>query len=204
MASLIATALEYIALGIFALWVLGYVTHLIPRLLARRIARQEKTWSRDTVEDDRLGLWLTLLPVPIAVLPCLIRLCLGIPAEYTWGILLITGIFIGAVLFRGIGPHLRYDDTGITLRASNGKEYLIPWHRVISVEWQIGKRRDRKWHPTKPHMPTVAIRYSTELFGKAITDVYFLDPTQMRGISRFLAAWDTRRPQNRDRSTHGS
>jgi len=89
-------------------------------------------------------------------------------------------------------PKLRYDSTGIQIHVGLGKAFSLPWQQVTSVQWQMGRRINR----SRPYTPVVAIYYSTSLFGKPMTDVYYLDPTMDRGISRFMAAWDARHPQD--------
>ncbi|MBP3665994.1 MAG: hypothetical protein J6K29_02970 [Clostridia bacterium] len=179
----IATLLEYTVLGLFLLWAVGYLTRLIPRLCAGRVAVREREWTQDTVEYDRLTVMLALLPAIAAILPCLWRIALGIIQPHTLPLLLGCCLYIGAVLFRTSGTQLRYNDEGLYIRAASGKEYFLAYERVLSVEWQSGKRGKRS------RSPLVMIRYRSELFGKQVTDTVLLDPARMRGIRRFLDAW---------------
>ncbi len=186
MADRIAIILEYAVLGLFLLWAVGYLTRLIPRLCAGRVAVRERDWTRDTVEYDRLTVILALLPAVAAIFPCLWRMVLGIIKPYTLPLLLACLLYIGAILFRTTGTQLRYQGEGLIIRAAGGKEYFIAYERVLAVEWKRGRQGKRR------RSPLVVIRYRCELFGKQVTDAVVLDPARMRGIRRFLDAWRAR------------
>lgn len=181
---------EAVALAVFILWALGYGTRLIPRLLAWRVARLERegSWTRDTVEYDPLGVLLTVLPAPVAAVPCLLRWILGTHDARSSAILLIAVLYAAAILFQTTAPRLRYNAEGIFLRAANGKAYFIPYSRIAAVEIRRGTDSQRKWR--KRHLrPLLIIRYDTHLPGRLTRDSEVLDPSSLRGVRRFLNTW---------------
>lgn len=200
MSETISLILNYVAIGFLILWAVANVTRILPFLLAKRIVRREGEWDSDTVEFDRLGVFLTVLPAPVMALPWLFRLVCGLPTQTSWAFLLLAFVFAGAVLFQTTGSQLRYNDEGIFIRGGNGKEYFIPEARILSVTWQIGNRRDGKKNRLRSGTPTVAIRYQSDLFGKPVTDVYFLYPEKMRGISRFLAFRESKNKETAEKN----
>ena len=180
--------------GLF-LWVVGHISHIIPRAMAKRIARMEDTWDKNTVEPDRLGLLTILVPAFLLATPGLVRLIMGIPTAMSIWMLVLSAMFTAFVLFTNHTPCLRYDDAGIYIRGSNGKVWFLPWHQITDVRWQMGTSLTGRINRSRPLTPVVAIYYSSDLFGKPMTAVYYLDPTTERGISRFLAAWNARHPE---------
>ena len=70
----IALILDFAPFAVIFLIVACYNTHAIPRAMAKRIARREDSWDRDTVEEDHLGVLLFLTP-PLA------SLC---PGSFAW------------------------------------------------------------------------------------------------------------------------
>ena len=188
----IAVFLDYAAVALFFLWIVGHLFRIIPHALARRIAKREPEWNRDTVETDRFGLIVILFPAIALSLPGLFRLVTGLSTGVSLGMLLLAAVFTAAVLFNNMGPRLRYNGRGIYVRGGNGKEYFVPWERIQSVQWQIGGDPSRKLYHKRPRLPTVVIRYTAELFGKTVTDIYYLDPTLERGIRRFTETWCAR------------
>lgn len=190
MADSVVCITETGALAVFILWALGYGTRLIPRLLTRRIARLEREggWTRDTVEYDPLGVLLTVLPAPVAAIPCLLRWFLGMRNARSSAILLIAVLYAAAILFQTTAPRLRYNTEGIFLRAANGKAYFIPYSRVAAVDIQQGTDRQRKWCRRRLR-PLLLIRYDTHLPGRLTRDTEVLDPASLRGIRRFLDTW---------------
>jgi len=182
-------------IGLF-LWAVVNLSHIIPRAMAKRIARMEDTWDKNTVEPDRLGLLTILVPAFLLAIPGLVRLIMGIPTAMSIWMLVLSAMFTAFVLFTNHTPCLRYDDTGIYIRGRNGKVWFLPWHQITDVRWQMGTSLTGRINRSRPLAPVVAIYYSSDLFGKPMTAVYYLDPTTERGISRFMAAWDARHPQD--------
>ena len=180
--------------GLF-LWVVGNISHIIPRAMAKRIARMEDEWEKNTVETDRLGLLTILVPAFLLAIPGLVRLVMGIPTAMSNWMLVLSAIFTAFVLLTNCKPCLRYDDAGIYIRGGNGKVWFLPWHQITDVQWQMGASLTGRINRSRPLTPVVAIYYSSDLFGKPITDVYYLNPSTERGISRFMAAWDARHPK---------
>lgn len=76
--------------------------------------------------------------------------------------------------------------------------WFLPWHQITDVQWQMGASLTGRINRSRPFTPVVAIYYSSDLFSKPMTAVYYLDPTTERGISRFMAVWYTRHPENSD------
>ena len=73
--------------------------------------------------------------------------------------------------------------------------WFLPWHQITDVQWQMGASLTGRINRSRPLTPVVAIYYSSDLFGKPITDVYYLNPSTERGISHFMAAWYARHPK---------
>ena len=191
----IALILDFAPLAVIFLIVVCYNTHAIPRAMAKRIARREDSWDRDTVEEDRLGVLLFLTPAFGFAVPGLFRLVTGLFTPYSGGLLLMGCAFAAFVLFSSSTPLLRYDTMGIHIRVGFGKTAYLPWHQITSVQWQIGTQQERRFRSSRFHTPVVAVCYSSTLFGRPTTEVCYLDPTAHRGISRFLAMWNTRHPE---------
>lgn len=191
----IALILDFAPLAVIFLIVVCYNTHAIPRAMAKRIARREDSWDRDTVEEDRLGVLLFLTPAFGFAVPGLFRLVTGLFTPYSGGLLLMGCAFAAFVLFSSSTPLLRYDTMGIHIRVGFGKTAYLPWHQITSVQWQIGTQQERRFRSSRFHTPVVAVCYSSTLFGRPTTEVCYLDPTTHRGISRFLAMWNTRHPE---------
>lgn len=191
----IALILDFAPFAVIFLIVACYNTHAIPRAMAKRIARREDSWDRDTVEEDRLGVLLFLTPAFGFAVPGLFRLVTGLFTPVSGGLLLMGGVFAAFVLFSSSTPLLRYDTMGIHVRIGFGKTVFLPWYQITSVQWQIGESQARPFNRVRPDMPVVAIYYTSNLFGRPTTEVYYLDPTTQRGISRFMAAWEARHPE---------
>lgn len=191
----IALILDFAPFAVIFLIVVCYNTHAIPRAMAKRIARREDSWDRDTVEEDRLGVLLFLTPAFGFAVPGLFRLVTGLFTPYSGGLLLMGCAFAAFVLFSSSTPLLRYDTMGIHIRVGFGKTAYLPWHQITSVQWQIGTQQERRFRSSRFHTPVVAVCYSSTLFGRPTTEVCYLDPTAHRGISRFLAMWNTRHPE---------
>lgn len=191
----IALILDFAPFAVIFLIVVCYNTHAIPRAMAKRIARREDSWDRDTVEEDRLGVLLFLTPAFGFAVPGLFRLVTGLFTPYSGGLLLMGCAFAAFVLFSSSTPLLRYDTMGIHIRVGFGKTAYLPWHQITSVQWQIGTQQERRFRSSRFHTPVVAVCYSSTLFGRPTTEVCYLDPTTHRGISRFLAMWNTRHPE---------
>lgn len=191
----IALILDFAPLAVIFLIVVCYNTHAIPRAMAKRIARREDSWDRDTVEEDRLGVLLFLTPAFGFAVPGLFRLVTGLFTPYSGGLLLMGCAFAAFVLFSSSTPLLRYDTMGIHIRVGFGKTAYLPWHQITSVQWQIGTQQERRFRSSRFHTPVVAVCYSSTLFGRPTTEVCYLDPTTHRGISRFLTMWNTRHPE---------
>lgn len=191
----IALILDFAPLAVIFLIVVCYNTHAIPRAMAKRIARREDSWDRDTVEEDRLGVLLFLTPAFGFAVPGLFRLVTGLFTPYSGGLLLMGCAFAAFVLFSSSTPLLRYDTMGIHIRVGFGKTAYLPWHQITSVQWQIGGSPNHTFRRARPDMPVVAIYYSSTFLGRPASDVCYLDPTTHRGISRFLAMWNTRHPE---------
>lgn len=191
----IALILDFAPFAVIFLIVVCYNTHAIPRAMAKRIARREDSWDRDTVEEDRLGVLLFLTPAFGFAVPSLFRLVTGLFTPYSGGLLLMGCAFAVFVLFSSSTPLLRYDTMGIHIRVGFGKTAYLPWHQITSVQWQIGTQQERRFRSSRFHTPVVAVCYSSTLFGRPTTEVCYLDPTTHRGISRFLAMWNTRHPE---------
>ena len=191
----IALILDFAPFAVIFLIVACYNTHAIPRAMAKRIARREDSWDRDTVEEDHLGVLLFLTPAFGFAVPGLFRLVTGLFTPAAGELLLMGGAFAAFVLFSSSTPLLRYDTMGIHIRIGFGRTAYLPWHQITSVQWQIGASQARQFNRARPDMPVVAIHYSSILFGRPTTEVCYLDPTTHRGISRFLAMWNTRHPE---------
>ena len=191
----IALILDFAPFAFIFLIVAFYNTHAIPRAMAKRISRTEDKWDRDTVEEDRLGVLLFLTPAFGFAVPGLFRLVTGLFTPVAGGLLLMGGAFAAFVLFSSSTPLLRYDTMGIHMRIGFGRTAYLPWHQITSVQWQIGTQQERRFRSSRFHTPVVAVCYSSTLFGRPTTEVCYLDPTTHRGISRFLAMWNTRHPE---------
>ena len=191
----IALILDFAPFAVIFFMVACYNAHIIPRAMAKRIARTEDSWDKDTVEDDRLGVLMFLTPAFGFAVPGLFRLVTGLFTPVSGGLLLMGGVFAAFVLFSSSTPLLRYDTMGIHVRIGFGKTVFLPWHQIAAVQWQIGESQARPFNRVRPDMPVVAIYYMSSLFGRPTTEVYYLDPTTQRGISRFMAAWDARHPE---------
>ena len=177
------------------LLVMGYNSHIIPRAMAKRIARMEDSWDKNTVEADRLGLLAVLTPAFGLAVPGLFRLVTGLATAFSYWMIILAAAFTAFVLFMNATPRLRYDCTGVYVRVENGKELHLLWHQITSVQWQIGGSPAHTFRRASHDAPVVAIYYSSMLLGRPATDVCYLDPTTDRGISRFMAAWDARHPE---------
>ena len=191
----IALILDFAPLAVIFLIVVCYNTHAIPRTMAKRIARREDSWDKDTVEEDRLGVLLFLTPAFGFAVPGLFRLVTGLFTPVAGELLLMGGAFAAFVLVSSSTPLLRYDTMGVHVRVGFGKTVFLPWHQITSVQWQIGRQQERWFRSSIFHTPVVAVCYSSTLFGRPTTEVCYLDPTTQRGISRFLAMWNTRHPE---------
>ena len=191
----IALILDFAPLAVIFLIVVCYNTHAIPRAMAKRISQREDSWDRDTVEEDRLGVLLFLTPAFGFAVPGLFRLVTGLFTPYSGGLLLMGCAFAAFVLFSSSTPLLRYDTMGVHMRIGFGRTAYLPWHQITSVQWQIGTQQERRFRSSRFHTPVVAVCYSSTLFGRPTTEVCYLDPTTHRGISRFLAAWNARHPE---------
>lgn len=191
----IAMIVDFAPFAVIFLIVACYNTHAIPRAMAKRISRREDSWDKDTVEEDRFGVLLFLTPAFGFAVPGLFRLVTGLFTPYSGGLLLMGCAFAAFVLFSSSTPLLRYDTMGIHIRVGFGKTAYLPWHQITSVQWQIGTQQERRFRSSRFHTPVVAVCYSSTLFGRPTTEVCYLDPTTQRGISRFLAMWNTRHPE---------
>ena len=191
----IALILDFAPFAVIFLIVVCYNTHAIPRAMAKRISRREDSWDKDTVEEDRLGVLLFLTPAFGFAVPGLFRLVTGLFTPVAGGLLLMGGAFAAFVLVSSSTPLLRYDTMGVHVRVGFGKTVFLPWHQITSVQWQIGTQQERRFRSSRFHTPVVAVCYSSTLFGRPTTEVCYLDPTTQRGISRFLAMWNTRHPE---------
>ena len=191
----IALILDFAPLAVIFLVVVCYNTHAIPRAMAKRISRRENSWDKDTVEEDRLGVLLFLTPAFGFAVPGLFRLVTGLFTPVAGGLLLMGSAFAAFVLVSSSTPLLRYDTMGVHVRVGFGKTVFLPWHQITSVQWQIGTQQERRFRSSRFHTPVVAVCYSSTLFGRPTTGVCYLDPTTQRGISRFLAMWNTRHPE---------
>ena len=191
----IALILDVLPAVLLFLLVIGGISHVIPRAMAKRISRMEDAWDKDSVESDRLGLLVFISPAFSLVLAGLFRLITGLMTAYSGGLLLMGGGFAVFVLFMKSKPLLRYDTMGIHMHIGFGKTVFLPWHQITSVQWQIGASLTHQFNRSRPLTPVVAIYYTTSLFGKPTTEVCYLDPTTDRGISRFIAMWNTRHPE---------
>ena len=191
----IALILDFAPLAVIFLIVVCYNTHAIPRAMAKRISRREDSWDKDTVEEDRLGVLLFLTPAFGFAVPGLFRLVTGLFTPVAGGLLLMGGAYAAFVLVSSATPLLRYDTMGVHVRVGFGKTVFLPWHQITSVQWQIGTQQERRFRSSRFHTPVVAVCYSSTLFGSPTTEVCYLDPTTHRGISRFLAMWNTRHPE---------
>lgn len=191
----IALILDFAPFAVIFLIVVCYNTHLIPHAMAKRISRREDSWDRDTVEEDRLGVLLFLTPAFGFAVPGLFRLVTGLFTPVAGGLLLMGGAFAAFVLVSSSTPLLRYDTMGVHMRIGFGRTAYLPWHQITSVQWQIGTQQERRFRSSRFHTPVVAVCYSSTLFGRPTTEVCYLDPTTQRGISRFLAMWNTRHPE---------
>ena len=191
----IALIVDFAPFAVIFLIVVCYNTHAIPRAMAKRIARREDSWDKDTVEEDRLGVLLFLTPAFGFAVPGLFRLVTGLFTPVAGGLLLMGGAFAAFVLVSSSTPLLRYDTMGVHVRVGFGKTVFLPWHQISSVQWQIGTQQERRFRSSRFHTPVVAVCYSSTLFGRPTTEVCYLDPTTQRGISRFLAMWNTRHPE---------
>ena len=191
----IALILDFAPLAVIFLIVVCYNTHAIPRAMAKRISRREDSWDKDTVEEDRLGVLLFLTPAFGFAVPGLFRLVTGLFTPVAGGLLLMGGAFAAFVLVSSSTPLLRYDTMGVHVRIGFGRTAYLPWHQITSVQWQIGTQQERRFRSSRFHTPVVAVCYSSTLFGRPTTEVCYLDPTTHRGISRFLAMWNTRHPE---------
>ena len=191
----IALILDFAPFAVIFLIVVCYNTHAIPRAMAKRISRREDSWDKDTVEEDLLGVLLFLTPAFGFAVPGLFRLVTGLFTPVAGGLLLMGGAFAAFVLVSSSTPLLRYDTMGVHVRVGFGKTVFLPWHQITSVQWQIGTQQERRFRSSRFHTPVVAVCYSSTLFGRPTTEVCYLDPTTQRGISRFLAMWNTRHPE---------
>ena len=191
----IALIVDFAPFAVIFLIVACYNTNAIPRAMAKRISRREDSWNKDTVEEDRLGVLLFLTPAFGFAVPGLFRLVTGLFTPVAGGLLLMGGAFAAFVLVSSSTPLLRYDTMGIHVRIGFGRTAYLPWHQITSVQWQIGESQARPFNRVRPDMPVVAIYYTSSLFGRPTTEVCYLDPTTQRGISRFLAMWNTRHPE---------
>ena len=191
----IALIVDFAPFAVIFLIVVCYNTHAIPRAMAKRISRREDSWDKDTVEEDRLGVLLFLTPAFGFAVSGLFRLVTGLFTPVAGGLLLMGGAFAAFVLVSSSTPLLRYDTMGVHVRVGFGKTVFLPWHQITSVQWQIGTQQERRFRSSRFHTPVVAVCYSSTLFGRPTTEVCYLDPTTQRGISRFLAAWNARHPE---------
>ena len=191
----IALIVDFAPFAVIFLIVVCYNTHAIPRAMAKRISRREDSWDKDTVEEDRLGVLLFLTPAFGFAVPGLFRLVTGLFTPVAGGLLLMGGAFAAFVLVSSSTPLLRYDTMGVHVRIGFGRTAYLPWHQITSVQWQIGTQQERRFRSSRFHTPVVAVCYSSTLFGRPTTEVCYLDPTTHRGISRFLAMWNTRHPE---------
>ena len=191
----IALIVDFAPFAVIFLIVACYNTHAIPRAMAKRISRREDSWDKDTVEEDRLGVLLFLTPAFGFAVPGLFRLVTGLFTPVAGGLLLMGGAFAAFVLVSSSTPLLRYDTMGIHVRIGFGRTAYLPWHQITSVQWQIGTQQERRFRSSRFHTPVVAVCYSSTLFGRPTTEVCYLDPTTQRGISRFLAMWNMRHPE---------
>ena len=191
----IALIVDFAPFAVIFLIVACYNTHAIPRAMAKRISRREDSWDKDTVEEDRLGVLLFLTPAFGFAVPGLFRLVTGLFTPGAGGLLLMGGAFAAFVLVSSSTPLLRYDTMGVHMRIGFGRTAYLPWHQITSVQWQLGKNNERQSPGSRPLTPVVAIYYTASLFGRSTTEVCYLDPTTQRGISRFLAMWNTRHPE---------
>ena len=191
----IALIMDFAPFAVIFLIVVCYNTHAIPRAMAKRISRRDDSWDKDTVEEDRLGVLLFLTPAFGFAVPGLFRLVTGLFTPVAGGLLLMGGAFAAFVLVSSSTPLLRYDTMGVHVRVGFGKTVFLPWHQITSVQWQIGTQQERRFRSSRFHTPVVAVCYSSTLFGRPTTEVCYLDPTTQRGISRFLAMWNTRHPE---------
>ena len=191
----IALIVDFAPFAVIFLIVACYNTNAIPRAMAKRISRREDSWNKDTVEEDRLGVLLFLTPAFGFAVPGLFRLVTGLFTPVSGGLLLMGCAFAAFVLFSSSTPLLRYDTMGVHVRIGFGRTAYLPWHQITSVQWQLGKNNERQSPGSRPLTPVVAIYYTASLFGRPIAEVCYLDPTTHRGISRFLAMWNTRHPE---------
>ena len=191
----IALILDVLPAAILFLLVIGSISHVIPRAMAKRISRMEDSWDRDSVENDRLGLLVFMMPAFALILAGLFRLVTGLMTSYSGGLLLMGSGFAAFVLFTHSTPLLRYDTTGIHMRIGFGKTVFLPWNQITSVQWVDGTSLPQRFNRARPLTPVVAVFYSSSLFGKPYDDVCYLDPTTDRGISRFMATWNARHPE---------
>lgn len=191
----IALIMDFAPFAVIFLIVVCYNTHAIPRAMAKRISRREDSWDKDTVEEDRLGVLLFLTPAFGFAVPGLFRLVTGLFTPVAGELLLMGGAFAAFVLVSSSTPLLRYDTMGVHVRVGFGKTVFLPWHQITSVQWQLGKNNERQSPGSRPLTPVVAIYYTASLFGRPTTEVCYLEPTTHRGISRFLAMWNTRHPE---------
>jgi hypothetical protein len=191
----IALILDFAPFAVIFLIVACYNTHAIPRAMAKRIARREDSWDRDTVEEDRLGVLLFLTPAFGFAVPGLFRLVTGLSTAFSGWMIIMAGLFTAFVLYMNATPLLRYDSTGVYVRDESGKNIHLLWHQITSVQWQIGGSPNHTFRRARPDMPVVAVYYSSMFLGRPASDVCYLDPTTHRGISRFLAAWNARHPE---------
>ena len=191
----IALILDFAPLAVIFLIVVCYNTHAIPRAMAKRISRREDSWDKDTVEEDRLGVLLFLTPAFAIALPGLFRLVTGLSTAFSGWMIIMAGLFTAFVLYMNATPLLRYDSTGVYVRDESGKNIHLLWHQITSVQWQIGGSPNHTFRRARPDMPVVAVYYSSMFLGRPASDVCYLDPTTHRGISRFLAAWNARHPE---------
>ena len=191
----IALILDFAPLAVIFLIVVCYNTHAIPRAMAKRISRREDSWDKDTVEEDRPGVLLFLTPAFAIALPGLFRLVTGLSTAFSGWMIIMAGLFTAFVLYMNATPLLRYDSTGVYVRDESGKNIHLLWHQITSVQWQIGGSPNHTFRRARPDMPVVAVYYSSMFLGRPASDVCYLDPTTHRGISRFLAAWNARHPE---------
>ena len=191
----IALILDFAPFAFILLIVACYNTNAIPRAMAKRILRREDSWDKDTVEEDRLGVLLFLTPAFGFAVPGLFRLVTGLFTPVAGGLLLMGGAFAAFVLVSSSTPLLHYDTMGVHMRIGFGRTAYLPWHQITSVQWQIGTQQERRFRSSRFHTPVVAVCYSSTLFGRPTTEVCYLDPTTHRGISRFMAMWNARHPE---------
>ena len=191
----IALIVDFAPFAFIFLWIAGYNSHFIPRAMAKRIARREDSWDKNTVEADRLGLMTFLIPAFAIALPGLFRLVTGLSTAFSGWMIIMAGLFTAFVLYMNATPLLRYDSTGVYVRDESGKNIHLLWHQITSVQWQIGGSPNHTFRRARPDMPVVAVYYSSMFLGRPASDVCYLDPTTHRGISRFLAAWNARHPE---------